>query len=152
MASVILAVVVVAVTQAIMAGQMQCYDALHRRRGMFLAEALMDEVLRLPYSDPDGASAPGPEAGETERSDYDNIDDFHGFAEVAGNVADAAGVTYGTAYQVFSCSVTVVADSVTVTGLGDALSGVTITVTAQDGAGTTWVVEHFYPEPTEVSE
>lgn len=147
MASVLLAVVVTAVSQALLAGQMQSYEALHRARAITLAEALMDEILRLPYDDPDGASAPGPEAGESGRGLYDNIDDFHGFSESAGAVADAAGTLHDGAYQVFSREVTIVADSQTVAGFGSPLPGLTVTVTVQDDRGTTWAMTHFYPQP-----
>ena len=123
LASVILAVAVAAVSQAIVAGQMQSYSALHRRRAVDLAEALMEEVLRLPYNDPDGASAPGPEAGESGRSSFDNIDDYHGFSETGGSVADLAGGTYASAFQGFSRSVTVASGTVTVGGVRRCNSG-----------------------------
>ena len=146
-ASVILAVAVAAVSHAVLAGQMQSYDALERLHAVQLAEGLVEEILRLPYNDPDGASNPGPEAGETSRGLYDNIDDFHGFTEAAGTLADATGTTYGSAFQGFSRSVTVAAGSETVTGFGAAITGVDITVTVQNAAGATWVVHQFYPEP-----
>lgn len=147
LASVILAIAAAAVSHAVLAGQMQSYDALERVHAVQLAEGLMEEILRLPYDDPDGPSNPGPEAGETSRSLYDNLDDFHGFAEAAGALADATGALYGSAFQGFSRNVTVVAGSETVAGLGSAIAGVDITVTVQNAAGATWVVHQFYPEP-----
>ena len=141
-ASAILTIVVVAVSQAIVAGQMQVYDALHRARALELAEALMDEVLRLPYDDPDGLADAG-------RANFDNTDDFDAFTEAAGTLADAAGVAYEADYQVFSRSVTVVSGSETVSGFGDPLPGVHVTVTVQDGAGTSWVLQQFVPQPPE---
>lgn len=146
-ASVILTMVVVAVSQAILAGQMQTADALHRTRAVELAEAMMDEILRLPYDDPDGSSNPGPDGGEYARNTYDNLDDYHGFSESAGNLRDVAGMAYETTYDDFARSVAVVAGSETVAGFGPAIAGVLITVTVTDSHTATWSVEHFYPEP-----
>ena len=148
-AMLILAGAVVAVSQAVLAGQMQSADAVHRRRAVELATTLMEEIVRLPYNDPDGASSPGPEAGESNRSAYDNLDDFHGFTEAAGALKDMKGAAYDSAYQTFSRSVTVVATSVSIAGLGSAQTGVEITVTVTDATGRTWSVEQFIPEPVE---
>ena len=101
LASAILAFAIVAVSQAIVAGQMQTVDALQRTRAMELAEALMEEVLRLDYTDPDGP-------GESGRANYDDLQDFNGFSEAAGSLKDAPGVAYDVTYQGFSRSVSVV--------------------------------------------
>lgn len=147
MASIILAFSAIAVSQAILAGHQQTDAALHHRRAMDLTDALMEEILRLPYDDPDGASNPGPEAGESNRTLFDNIDDYHGFSQAAGSVDDLGGSAYPAPYQVFGRSATVVAGSQTVAGLGPAISGVTVQVTVQDGAGVTWSVQEFVPQP-----
>ena len=105
-ASAILSFAVAAICQAIVAGQMQTYEALHQLRAMSLAEALVEEVQALPYADPEGAPAAGPDAGETGRALYDNADDYDGFSEAAGNVADAAGTAYGRTFDTFSRSAT----------------------------------------------
>ncbi len=149
LASVILAVAVAAISQAVLAGQMQAYHALHRRRAVDLAEALMEEVLRLPYNDPDGTSSPGPEAGETDRGRFDNIDDYNGFGEAAGTLVDLADAPYDSAYQGFSRSVTVAAASETVAAFGSAIPGMSITVAVTDDSGTTWTLQQFVPEPVE---
>lgn len=140
----ILAFAVVAVTQAVVAGQMQTVDALHRARALELGEALMEEVLRLPYVDPNGGSEVG-------RSNFDNVADFNGFSEAAGVLSDAGGTAYETVYQGFSRSVTVVAANggagITVTGFGSATLGLTISVTVQDTAGATWTLTSFRAQP-----
>jgi hypothetical protein len=140
MATLILATVAVAVTHAIVAGQMQVYDAGHRAAAMELAEALMDEVVRLPYQDPGG----GAEAG---RADFDNLGDYHGFTESAGSLTDVNGVAYAGKYQVFSRTISVVSASRSVAGFGAPFLGVNITVMVTDAAGTTWALDQFVPEP-----
>ena len=47
------------------------------------------------------------------------------------------------------CSVTVVSGPETVSGFGDPLPGVHVTVTVQDGVGTSWVLQQFVPRPPE---
>ncbi len=100
----------------------------------------MDEVLRLPYIDPNGGS----EAG---RTTYDNTADFNGFNEPAGTLKDAAGTAYDASHQGFSRAVSVAASSVTVTGFGSAIAGLTVTVTVSDSAGGTWVLTRFKAQP-----
>ena len=143
-ASSILAFAVLAVVQAVVAGQMQSVDALHRARGLQLAEAMMDEVLRLPYNDPNG----GTESG---RANFDNLADYNGLTEAAGALADSAGVVYASPFQGFTRSVSVVSANggagIAVTGLGAALPGLTITVTVQDSAGVTWTLTAFRAQP-----
>ena len=147
-ALVVLGVAVVAITQAIVAGQQQTYEGLHHERGMALAEAIMDEILALPYTDPDdGSTTLGPEAGETTRDDFDNADDFHGFSESAGNVADVSGTAYGSLFDLFSRDVAMSYGSETVTGFSAAIDGLTVTVTVTDTRGQTWTVTRFIREP-----
>jgi hypothetical protein len=139
-ATLILATAAVAATHAIAAGHMQVYDAAHRAAAIELAEAMMDEVLRLPYNDPGGNVESG-------RSQYDNLADYNGFSESRGQITDLSGAAYDGKYQVFSRSVTVVPASRTVSGLGAAFAGLNITVTVQNAAGSVWTVQQFVPQP-----
>lgn len=145
MASAILALAVVALTQAVAAAQMQTVDALHRTRATELADALMEEVLRLPYADPDGSG------GELTRATFDDMQDFNGFTEAAGTISDSGGTAYDSPLQGFSRSVTVVpangGGGISVTGFGNPLVGLTITVTVQDTAGATWTLTRFKAQP-----
>ncbi|HRX83416.1 MAG TPA: hypothetical protein P5572_00190 [Phycisphaerae bacterium] len=139
MAAMVLLVVVVAVSQALLAGQMQVYDAAHRARAIELAEALMDEVLRLPYADADTDN-------ETTRATFDDLDDFDGYSE-SGTLRDAAGTAYPSEYQVFTRTVAVSTTSKSVSGFGAAFDGLEVTVTVSDGTGLTWTLQEFVPEP-----
>jgi len=123
---------------------MQTADALHRTRAMELAEALMEEVLRLAYVDPDGL-------GEVGRANFDNLQDFDGFSETAGTLSTADGTALGTPFQGFSRSVSVVpanaGNGISVTGFGNPLPGLIVTVTVTDVAGTTWELTRFRAQP-----
>jgi len=146
-ASAVLAFAVVAICQAVVAGQMQTYEALHQLRGMALAEALVEEIQALPYDDPEAAPDAGPDAGETGRDLFDNSDDFEGFAETAGNVVDADGTSYGDAFAPFSRGVTASYGTVTVNDLSGPVTGLTVAVTVTDDRGMTWTATRFIPEP-----
>lgn len=146
-ASAILAFAVSAIAQSISAGQMQTYEAMHDLRAMSLVEALMEEIQSKEYEDPQGAVTAGPDSGETTRALYDNADDYHGFTETQGNCADAAAVAYGGNFVRFSRSATATYGSITVTGLGAAITGLTVTVTVTDHRGMTWTSTRFIPQP-----
>ena len=146
-ASAILATTAAAVANAIMAGQMLTYEALHNQRASALTEALIEEILVLPYIDPDGDVVAGPDAGESARSDFDAADDFHGFSESAGSLADAAGTLLPEGYQRFSRSVTAVYESQTVSGFSDPIPGLTVQVSVQDQQSATWTLTRFISEP-----
>ena len=147
MASALLAFVVAAVCQAIVAGQMQTADALHDLRGMAIAEMTMEEILALPYADPEGAAAAGPDSGETTRAAYDNCDDYHGFAQTAGNVTDGTGAVLPSDYDRFAVSVTAAYGTKTVAGLATSMPGLDVTVTVTDTTGREWELQRFIPEP-----
>ena len=149
MATTILAIAVTAVAAALMAGAQQSYEAVDTRRANEAAQALLEEILTRPYADPDGASNPGPEAGETTRSAFDNVDDYHGYSESAGSLVDAAGNAYPTEYAGFSRSVTVAADSLQPTGFATAVSGMTVTVTVQLGPRAMAQLSRFVPDDWE---
>lgn len=148
MAASVLGFAVIALVQAVWAGQMNTYEAIHEARAHSLAEAMIDEVLSLPYSDPDETSSPGPETDETIRTHFDNADDYHGYTDAAGSIVDADAVLYPAAYQVFTRTVSAQYDTQTVTGFGtNPVIGLTVTVTVQDLDGRFWVLSRFIREP-----
>ena len=102
-----------------------------------LAQELMEEILAKPFDDPQGASLPGPESGESSRADFDNIDDYHGYAEGAGQILcfDGEGVADPVAADM---SRSVVATYVYVSGQDTSQDptfiSVTVTVSRGEGA------------------
>ncbi len=147
-AAVVLAVAVVAVSQAIVAGQVQSHHARHIQRATMLAEEAIEWVLALPYDDPGGATSPGPESGETSRETFDNADDYHGFTQSAANLTDLAGEAYPAAFDGFARTITCQYTSITPAGL-DTVTGLLVTVTVTDARGGSWSVTRFIPEPVE---
>lgn len=147
MATVLLSIAVTAVAGALMAGAQQSAEALQMRLGNELAVGLMEEILALPYDDPEGATTIGPDAGESTRADFDNIDDYAGFTEAAGSVADATGTTYDAAYAGFARSVTVEAANIQPTGFAAAVGGLNVVVTVTVGPRTVSQVTRFVATP-----
>jgi hypothetical protein len=147
-ASAVLGLAVIALTQAVTAGQAQTHEAMRSSQAVNLAEAMAEEILSLPYHDPDGASAPGPEGGESPRLLLDNMDDYHGLGEPLGQVRDIAGVPYGGNYARFSRSVSCVYTTMTVPGLTSVGNGLSVRVTVRDERGRVWAVTRFIPEPS----
>jgi Tfp pilus assembly protein PilV len=138
-AAVVLVVVVAAVSQSLYAGQLQVYEAAHRARAIELAEAMMDEILRLPYADT-GVD------NEVTRATFDDLADFDNYAETT-TIRDASNTAYASAYQVFDRTVDVSAANKTIAAFGAAFAGLEITITVTDNAGLTWTLVQFVPNP-----
>ena len=90
LAAVVLAATIAAITVPFTAAaRNEQYDG-RQTMAVSLATEMMEEILSKPFEDPDGASVVGPEGNEPNRAAFDNMDDYHGYAEAAGGVADAA--------------------------------------------------------------
>lgn len=148
-ASVVLSVTVLAVTEAVVTGQMQAYDAVYAQRGLSASEQLMERVLALPYNDPGDALTIGPDDGETSAADFDNIDDYHGYSESTGELTDASGNALPDEFDDFSRSVTITNADVNVSGFSSNVVGLRIVVTTTDTAGREWSLTRFVAEPVE---
>ncbi|MCH8253604.1 MAG: hypothetical protein IID36_14240 [Planctomycetes bacterium] len=147
-ASIILTMSVVAVSAALTAGMQQTYEAVMTEHAAELVAAMLDEVLAHPYDDPDGASALGPEAGETSRTLFDNVDDYHGYTEATGALVDAAGTAYPSEYAIYDRSVTVVASTIQPAGFAQAVTGLTVTVDVNSAARQLATASRFVADPT----
>lgn len=92
LATALLALVVIAVTAPFTASVWNVQADGRRVLAANLAHELMEEILSKPFRDPQGASVSGPEANESgRRGDFDNIDDYDGYAEEAGAIVTGDG-------------------------------------------------------------
>lgn len=146
-ASAILSFVTLGIVQAVSVGQSRTLDALKRSRAQALAEVMLEEILSKPYADPEGETGIGPDAGEAGRSDFDNVDDYHGLLESVDTLADHAGSLYSIDYQSLERSVSIVTATNSVTDLGGDHTGLQVTVSVNEPGGRVWTVERFVPEP-----
>ena len=82
LASTILAVVGATATYPFVAGTQQVTESAKTEEAVALGQALMEEILARPFFEEGSTTpSPGPDAGETDRSLYKSIDDFHGVSE-----------------------------------------------------------------------
>ncbi|WP_182865499.1 hypothetical protein [Stieleria mannarensis] len=118
-------------------------------QSQILAGYFLDEISTLDYRETTDEPKFGPEAGEsaTNRSTYDDVDDFAGFQQVTPTFRDGESIP---GYQNWTVDVSVTPQSVLATGfqtVADADSQfrtVAVTVTSPEGATQTYriVVSH----------
>lgn len=143
-ALVILPLAVTAVAYAVTAGQAQSLESLRSARAAALADALMEEILSKSYSEPGGGNPPlGKDTGETTRPTFDDMDDYLDYSEPAGTLRDATNTLYPSAYQRFSRTATCAGGTATLSGLGPATTGLTITVTVSEAGANLVTLSRF---------
>jgi type II secretory pathway pseudopilin PulG len=87
-------------------------EGVNRTLAARLASDLMEQILLLPFHDPDGEASDyslGPESGEAVPAGFDNLDDYNGYSEIQGQVKDATGAVFANSdlrYANFSRNVT----------------------------------------------
>lgn len=146
LAAAILAFAATAAAIPFAAGLQQTQDSLRLEQAGVLAESLMAEIIAHPFDDPNAAGVYtlGPEAGETSRTLFDNIDDYHGYSESSSGAVDLSGsaITSPGASGLWR-SVTVQYTTVSgqATGLGNVFALVTVTV--MDGSRSTYVLKRL---------
>jgi len=142
-AATILAILTAAVSAALAAGRSQSKLARDTLSASFLAQTMMDEIMRLPFNDPQGTTTMGPDPGEV-RATFDNVDDYSSYTDGPGNVKDSngllhpitdiAGNAYPDTYQGFVRTITMTAVSTTPTGWNRTLTGLLVTISvSKDG-------------------
>ncbi len=52
-----------------------------RTLALYLGRELIEEIISKPFDDPQGSEARGPDAGESSRASFDNIDDYDGYED-----------------------------------------------------------------------
>jgi len=106
MATVVLGIAAAGVLLPFTSGAAVRAEGMRRTLGSKLASDLMQEIATRPFHDPDGSSYDynlGVDVGETTFEDFDNLDDFHDYSELQGQVKDAGGVVFTDSnYAMFS--------------------------------------------------
>ncbi|MEM1444511.1 MAG: prepilin-type N-terminal cleavage/methylation domain-containing protein [Planctomycetota bacterium] len=149
LASAILAFSAAALSQAVLSGQAHTYHALHEAKAVSLVQSTMEQVLALPYVDPDGDTTPGPDDGEIGPSFFDALDDYEGWISNAGTLTDANWRLLPDGYQRFSVAVGVeTRNTGTIGVLGTEADGMQVKVAVTDDRGGEWTSVRFVPETT----
>jgi MSHA pilin protein MshD len=114
-------------------------NQVDRTLGFALADQMLDEVTQCYFKDPDVATTSlGPDAGETTRAQYDDVDDYDGLSQTPPQLRDG---TVLTEYAGWTRSVSVIcvkpdAPDVAINA-GDPQVLKRITVTVKSPRGTT---------------
>ena len=147
----ILSVTVLVTCYTLAAGQQHIYHGNRIATAVRLGRDLLEEIAARNFRERGtAASAPiGPEAGEVSRAAFDDADDYKGYVESPGALADAAGVLYPAADQAFRRRVLVARKTQIVSNLGRSFSGLGVTVSVQAPTGEQWSFTRFIPEPGE---
>lgn len=150
--SIALAVVVSFITPT----EEQSADQIHQVKAAELAQAILDDIEARAFdhnSDMSGgrdrcneAGQPdctlegdfGPEAGENSRSDYNDVDDFHGYNQLVNSLDGALDSTYSS----FVINVNVTYDGIQL-GLAQNNLAKRITVTVTTPLGTNIAVTRY---------
>jgi type II secretory pathway pseudopilin PulG len=103
-ASVVLAIAIVAIAGTLAASYQQNNVRGNTTTAINLAQQLMEEIAAKPIALPVGqTNKPGWQQGQTDRRLYDTIDDYNGYADFSGSIQAANGSTInlsnGGSYQ-----------------------------------------------------
>ena len=144
----ILSAAFLAVVSTASVGHKHLHAAETEFRVVRVARDLMEEIVSKAYLDPDVADVFGREPADTARTKFNDVNDFIGFTEAAGQLRDMTAAPYPADHQGFSREVSVVPAVQTVTAWNTAVSGVTVTVTVREQPkGKVWKFSRFIPEP-----
>ena len=120
--------VVLAVTQAITAGQQHSFEARQRIAGTLAAEELMGRIVV---------------------DDYANLATWDGYTETVGNMTDMNSNPLSTVFQFVGRDVAVTSTTKTFSGLGVDVRGYDVRVRAFDEDGRILtVLDRFIAEPS----
>ena len=112
MAVMVLGIAAASVLLPFVSGAAVRAEGINRTLAARLASDLMEQILILPFHDPDGEAYdynPGPDSGETGPENFDNIDDYHDYIEAQGQVKNVDGELFtdtDSRYANFSREVT----------------------------------------------
>lgn len=143
----ILSIVVLITSHTLVAGHQHIHHGDRVAAAARLGRDMLEEITSREYRDATTPTNFGPESDETARAQFDDVDDYHNYAEAAGLLADFAGNGYPAHDQTFSRSITVTATTQTVTELARDFPGLSVIVTVRAGNGEQWEFQRFIPEP-----
>jgi len=81
LASTMLAMGASAVVLPFNVGAQNEQEDARRTLALYLGRELMEEIISKPFDDPQGSEAMGPDAGESSRPFFDNIDDYNRYED-----------------------------------------------------------------------
>src|SRR5687768_11667687 len=93
-ASVVLAAAVVGIAGSLSASYQQSNVRGNLNTALILAQQLMEEIASRPIDPPSGTTdQPGWSGGQTDRTQYDTVDDYNGYTDVSSAIKSWDGST-----------------------------------------------------------
>lgn len=150
----ILSIVVLVTCHTLVAGHQHVQYGDRMAAAARLGRDMLEEVTSRGYRDATTPLNFGPEIGEA-RAQFDDVDDYNGYAEPAGALADFAGNGYPDHDQFFSRRVAVTPathtvvfkEKVTNANVPRDFPGVRVVVTVRAANGEEWQFSRLIPEP-----
>ena len=152
-ASVVLAIAVVAISGTLAASYQQSNARGDTTTALSLAQQLMEEIAAKPVAlAPGQTNKPGWSHGQTDRRLYDTIDDYNGYADLSGSIQAADGSTMNLSHGSGSYQrlVTVQSGAVPAGLSGPAADFVMVTVAVSTKDGQTFPVSQLFTRVTRI--
>ena len=93
LASSVLAIAVVGISSVLAASYQQSAIRGNTGTALSLAQQLMEEISSKPLDPPQQPDKPGWSQGQTDRSQYDTVDDYNGYSELSSGIQMPDGTT-----------------------------------------------------------
>src|SRR6478672_4443816 len=105
-ASVVLAAAVIGIGGLLAASYQQTAVRGDTSSGLTMAQQLMEEIASKPLDPPSLPNKPGWSAGQTDRTQYDTIDDYNGYTDLSSSLAmrDGNSIQMGKTNSGASCT------------------------------------------------
>jgi len=132
-ASVVLAASVVGISSVLSASYQQSGIRGNMNTALELAQELMEEIAATPMDVPTGqTNKPGWSSGQTDRTQYDTLDDYNGYTDTSGSIQawDGSSLDLGNGGS-FTRTVTVTSSALPSGMTGTAADFMLVTVTVQ---------------------
>ena len=108
LASVVLAVSVIGIAGALMAGYGQTSAQQRYSTAVALARQLLEEIAAKPYLDPtNGSYVLGSAAGETTRATFNHVGNYHGYSDTTSSLSALSGQSLSIGNGTYTRSVAV---------------------------------------------
>jgi MSHA pilin protein MshD len=152
---VVLSIAMVALMNAFSVSMSSSADPLWRNKTMKLAQLYLDEILSkaydhntplggLPFVATPSCAGLGRESGETDRADFNDVDDYDGWTEAPPLSLNG---TLDSSYSLYSVSISVVCDGTRVGAMENSTTGsnahakkISVTITAPNQSPITFAV------------
>ena len=147
-ASVVLAAAVIGIASTLSASYRQASVRGQTSTALLLAQQLMEEIASKPF-EVAGTDQPGWSLGQTNRAQYDTIDDYDGYTDLSSSIKTSSGTTLDLGDgQSYTRSVSVEENALPAALSGDSSDFKLVTVTVDMPQGQSVSVSQLFTRVT----